>query len=109
MRCDVTVIMNGDRAVRFFDEIDAGEQACPALFIIDLNLPRKPGRVVLERLRASRSCQRVPVIVLTSSDSQKDKDEVGKFAPSRYIRKPSQLEEFVQLGSIFRQILYPTQ
>jgi DNA-binding response OmpR family regulator len=107
--CELTVIVNGERAVKFVDEIDAGEHSCPDLFIIDLNLPRKPGKVVLERVRASSNCQTVPIIVLTSSDSQKDKDEVAGFSPSRYIRKPSKLDDFVQLGAVFKQLLYPDQ
>jgi len=108
VRCELTVIMNGELAVKFLDEIDAGKHPCPALFIIDLNLPRKPGKVVLERIRASRTCEKIPVIVLTSSDSQKDRDDVANLSPSRYIRKPSRLKDFVQLGALFRQILYPT-
>jgi DNA-binding response OmpR family regulator len=100
--------MNGERAVKFLEEIDEGKHPCPALFIIDLNLPRKPGKVVLGRVRASRTCEKIPVIVLTSSDSQKDKDEVANLSHSRYIRKPSRLDDFVQLGAVFKQILYPT-
>ena len=109
VQCDLTVITNGERAVKFLDEIDAGGETCPALFIIDLNLPKKPGRVILERVRASKTCETVPVIILTSSDSQKDKDEVAKLGPDRYIQKPSHLEDFLKLGSVFRQILYPSQ
>jgi chemotaxis family two-component system response regulator Rcp1 len=80
--CELTVITNGERALRFLDEIDAGEHPCPALFIIDLNLPRKPGKVVVQRVRTSSVCKNVPAIVLTSSDNQKDKDDVASLSPS---------------------------
>jgi chemotaxis family two-component system response regulator Rcp1 len=108
VRCELTVIVNGERAIRFFDEVDGGEHPCPDLVIIDLNLPKKPGKEVLRRVRTGTSCPDVEVIILTSSDSQKDRDDVAPFGPSRYIRKPSKLDEFVQLGAVFKQSLYPT-
>jgi DNA-binding response OmpR family regulator len=106
--CELIVIVNGERAVRFLDEIDAGVHHCPTLFIIDLNLPRKPGRAVLQRI-GEGMCGAIPVIVLTSSDSQKDKDEVARIGSSQYIRKPSKLDDFLKLGAVFKQILYPNQ
>jgi hypothetical protein len=39
--CEVLVLTNGEAAETFLDEIDAGRQCCPDLFILDLNLPRK--------------------------------------------------------------------
>ena len=105
VRCELTVIVNGERAINFIDEIDAGQQPCPDLVIVDLNLPRKPGKEVLQRIRASSRCPNVSVIVLTSSDSQKDKNDVAGFNPSRYLRKPSRLDEFMELGAVFKQFL----
>jgi DNA-binding response OmpR family regulator len=71
--CDLLVVTNGEQAAAFLDDIDAGKQPCPSLFILDLNLPRRPGTEILERMRTDSTCQHVPVVVLTSSDSQKDK------------------------------------
>ena len=106
--CELLIVSNGERAVTFLDEIDAGNQSCPDLFILDLNLPRKSGTEILERMRAGRTCQNVPVVVLTSSDSQKDKDAVARFNPSRYLRKPLTLESFLRLGGVFKELLSPT-
>jgi two-component system, chemotaxis family, response regulator Rcp1 len=104
--CDLLVIHNGDRACTFLEAIERGEQSCPDLFIIDLNLPKKSGVEILHRMRASAICQHVPVVVLTSSDSPKDKAAVAPFHPSRYIRKPSQLEDCLKLGATFKSLLY---
>jgi chemotaxis family two-component system response regulator Rcp1 len=106
--CEVVVVTDGERATTYLDEIDAGKQSCPDLFILDLNLPRRPGAEILERMRAGSTCQRIPVVVLTSSDSQKDKDAVARFKPSRYIRKPLALEDFLELGEVFKGLLNPT-
>jgi CheY-like chemotaxis protein len=60
---------------------------------------------VLKRLRASPVCKDASVVVLTSSDSQKDKDDVAPFAPLHYLRKPSRLADFIALGALFKQIV----
>jgi CheY-like chemotaxis protein len=62
---------------------------------------------VLQRMQAGSICQHVPVVVLTSSDSQKDKEAVATFSPSRYIRKPTMLKAFLALGRIFKRLLHP--
>jgi DNA-binding response OmpR family regulator len=106
VRCEVIVIDNGEVALKFINEIDAGQHPCPALVIIDLNLPKKPGREVLQRMRASTVCRDVPVVVLTSSDNEKDKGDVARFAPLHYLIKPSNLDDFMTLGALFRQIVH---
>jgi DNA-binding response OmpR family regulator len=107
VRCELNVIVDGERAIKFIDEVDAGEQSCPDLMIIDLNLPKKPGKEVLRRIRGSKNCSQVAIIILTSSDNQTDRDEVASFSASKYIRKPSNLYEFLKLGAVFKQLLYP--
>jgi CheY-like chemotaxis protein len=106
--CDLLVIGSGEEACSFFDGIAAGQHPCPDLFVIDLNLPRKPGVEVLAYLREKKTCQHIPVVVLTSSGSQKDKDAVARFLPSRYIQKPSRLEDFLEIGAEFRKLLHPS-
>ena len=107
VRCELTVITDGEHAIAFIDDADAGKHACPDLIILDLNLPKKPGKEVLSRIRSSTVCRDAKVIVLTSSDSQKDRDDVATLRPSLYIRKPSKLDEFLHLGAVFRDSLHP--
>ncbi len=107
VNCEVTVVINGERAIQFVDEIDAGERTCPDLILLDLNLPKRPGKDVLKRIRESKVCGQAPVVILTSSDNQRDKDDVAPFHPSRYVRKPSGFDEFMQLGELFKRMLYP--
>jgi CheY-like chemotaxis protein len=106
--CELLVVSNGERAMIVLDEMDAGNRPCPDLFMLDLNLPRRSGIEILERLRAGPTCPHVPVVILTSSDSQKDKDAVARFNPSRYLRKPLTLESFLRLGGVFKELLRPT-
>jgi two-component system, chemotaxis family, response regulator Rcp1 len=106
VHCEVTVISNGEAAVKFIDEIEGGRQPRPDLVVMDLNLPKKPGKEVLRRLRGSGACGNIAVVILTSSDNEKDKDDVAPFAPLHYLRKPSKLDDFLTLGALFKQIVH---
>lgn len=106
VRCEVTVIGDGEAAIKFIDDIDAGRHPSPDLVIIDLNLPKKPGKEVLKRLRECAACKDVAVVVLTSSEARRDKDEIAPFAPLHYLKKPSKLDDFITLGALFRQIVH---
>jgi CheY-like chemotaxis protein len=104
--CALTVVLNGERAIRFIDEMDAGEELPPDMVIVDLNLPRRPGKEVLRRMRASTCCGGATLVVLTSSDSQRDKEDAAQFNPSRYLLKPSRLDEFMELGAVLKRLLH---
>jgi chemotaxis family two-component system response regulator Rcp1 len=100
------VLDDGEKAVDFIEEVEEDEtEPCPDLVLLDLNLPKKSGTQVLERMRKGRRCGRIPVIVLTSSDSPKDKEQTARLGANQYIRKPSRLAEFMKLGEIVRDLL----
>jgi DNA-binding response OmpR family regulator len=102
---ELVVISDGDTAIRFIDNLDAEAADCPDLVIIDLNLPKAPGAAVLRRMRRSVTCKDAVVVILSSSDVQREKDEVATLGANRFLRKPMRLEEFLALGAIFRDLL----
>ena len=102
---DVLVMTDGEKAVRFMDDVDAGIAPCPALVILDLNLPKRSGLEVLQRIRESRPCGNVPVAVFSSSDAAKDKEEAASLGANLYIRKPSNLDDFLRIGSVLKALL----
>jgi len=75
------------------------------LLILDLNLPRHDGIEILQRMRESAWMERVPVVVLTSSDSPRDRLMANELGVTRYLRKPSSLDEFLGLGAVFKELL----
>jgi len=102
----VHVIFDGQQAMHFFDDADAGHQIpVPALVLLDLNLPRNNGEEVLSRLRRSPKCGATNVLILTSSDSVQDRKAVNALGARGYFRKPSDYAEFMKLGSIVRDLL----
>jgi DNA-binding response OmpR family regulator len=99
-------VRDGEQAVRFIDSVDAGTAPMiPSLVLLDLNLPRIDGREVLRYLRRSRTLAETMVVVLSSSDSEKDRLVAAEHAVKRYIRKPLDLDEFLAIGGVVRSIL----
>ena len=85
---------------------DAGQLG---LIILDLNLPRHDGIEILQQLRATPEFAHIPVVVLTSSDSPRDRLVANQVGATRYMRKPSSLDQFLSLGAIFKDLLGQTQ
>ncbi|MFL6451223.1 MAG: response regulator [Bryobacteraceae bacterium] len=100
--CELFVTGDGEKAVSFIREIDSGVMACPRLAIIDLNLPKRSGREVLRYIRNCPVFDPVPVVILSSSGSPKDMAETAQLGANKYIRKPSSLEEFLQIGGLLK-------
>jgi CheY-like chemotaxis protein len=109
---EFVVVDDGEKAIRLIDSLDAGDTGnagdpgrCPAIAILDLNLPRKGGREVLQHLRRSRKCAAIPVIVLTSSDSHVDRSDAARLGATVYFCKPIDLEKFMEIGQIVKDTL----
>lgn len=100
--CTLQVISDGKEVLAVL----ADRTARPLhLIILDLNLPRHDGIEILERLRESATLCNVPVVVLTSSDSPRDRQVATGLGAARFLRKPSSLEQFLNLGAVFRDLL----
>ena len=101
----VHVVNTGEDAILFFNSADADDSAPrPALVILDINLPRIPGREVLRHLRQSRRCRDAFVIVASTSDSLLDREIVISAGANVYFHKPSHYDEFMELGVLIRDM-----
>ena len=106
LKFQLRVFDDGEKAVDFIDTLDRDKrEVCPNLVLLDLNLPKKTGEQVLERMRRSPRCGTLPVIIVTSSDSPKDKAHTARLGATQYFRKPSRLDEFMKLGPLVRDLL----
>lgn len=105
IECWLVLITNGEDAIEFFARLETDQSGCPDLVVLDLNLPRRSGRDVLRSIRAGVRCNRIPVVVLSSSNTQRDRDDTARLGASKYLLKPSRLAEFMQLGLEFKRIL----
>jgi CheY-like chemotaxis protein len=78
----------------------SGLQAEIDLIVLDLNLPRHDGIEILQHVRDNSHLSGVPVVVLTSSDSPRDRLVANQLGAKCYLRKPSSLSEFMNLGAL---------
>ncbi len=73
---------------------DTSEQ--PQVVLLDLKLPRLNGLDVLKRLRADPRTRRVPVVILTASDEERDLLDSYDLGANSYIRKPVDFAQFME-------------
>ncbi len=105
LSAEVHLVQDGEEAIRFVEKVDADHSApCPSLAILDLNLPRINGDQVLRRLRSSAKWRHVPVIVISSSLSVRDRANAMKLGATSYFSKPSELEQFLEIGALIRRV-----
>jgi CheY-like chemotaxis protein len=67
----------------------------PDLILLDLNLPKKDGREVLASMKANEKFRRIPVVVLTTSESEEDILKSYELQASCYVTKPVDLDQFL--------------
>ncbi len=68
----------------------------PDVILLDLNLPRKDGREVLAEIKQREELMRIPVIVLTTSQSEEDVRRSYKLHANAFVTKPLNLSEFFE-------------
>jgi len=69
----------------------------PDLILLDLNLPRKGGREVLEEIKGDPALRHIPVVILTSSQAEQDIARAYDLHANCYISKPVDLDQFIRV------------
>jgi CheY-like chemotaxis protein len=96
----VEVVRDGQQALDYlFGEGEFAERAgreLPAVVLLDINLPRVGGLDVLARLRADARTRLIPVVILTSSDEQRDRLRSYEGGCNSFVRKPLEFSDFAQ-------------
>lgn len=92
------VAIDGDEALQFLSKRNRSEtESLPDLVLLDLNLPRMGGLEVLEALADEPLLARIPVLVLTSSDTTEDIGESYDLAANAYLTKPTDPTEYTEM------------
>jgi two-component system, chemotaxis family, response regulator Rcp1 len=93
---NLTVAADGVEAMEVLRRqgVHAGKRL-PDLIVLDLNLPRKNGREVLEEIKADEDLKRIPVIVMTTSKAEQDVHKAYNLNANCYVTKPVDLDEFL--------------
>jgi chemotaxis family two-component system response regulator Rcp1 len=69
----------------------------PDLIFLDLNLPKKDGREVLLEIKQDDALRRIPVVVLTTSEAERDIARVYDLHANCYVKKPTDLDEYMEV------------
>jgi CheY-like chemotaxis protein len=89
------VVSDGVEAMRYVrGEEPYSDRAAPDLILLDLNLPRKSGAEVLAEIKADEVLATIPVVVLTTSESEEDVLRAYRHHANAYVTKPVDFDRF---------------
>jgi CheY-like chemotaxis protein len=92
------VVGDGVEAIAFLHQEGAYANApSPDLIFLDLNLPKKDGREVLQEIKNDESLKHIPVVVLTTSKADMDILRTYELHANCYITKPVDFEQFTKV------------
>ncbi len=103
LRHRLHVVEDGTQALAFLRR-EEGYRGVPRpdLILLDLNLPRKDGREVLEEIKADPDLCSIPVVVLTTSRSEEDVLRSYQLHANCYVTKPVDLDQFLEVVQTIR-------
>lgn len=106
LNLELRLARDGQEAIEFFEGLlSQASPQCPALLLLDLNIPKVTGFEVLQRLRSGSTCGRMPVIILTSSLANADRNAATRLGADAYFQKPVDLIQYARLVEIIREVL----
>jgi two-component system response regulator len=100
---DLHVVGDGEQALAFvFKENGYATAPHPDIVLLDLNLPRLNGKEVLSRLKSDETSKAIPVIILTSSESDEDVLSSYCLGANSYVTKPLDLKSFRRILDLLK-------
>ena len=97
VRNNLAVVNDGTEAIAYLRrEGQYADVARPDLILLDLNLPRRDGRQVLEEIKNDESLRHIPVVVLTTSQLDEDILRSYQLHANAYVTKPVDFDRFIQ-------------
>jgi CheY-like chemotaxis protein len=98
---ELIIVETGEDALEYLAHSKSNEAGYPTpdLILLDLNMPGMGGREFLRRLKADDTLDIIPVVILTTSDSEQDILETHKLQAGGYIKKPPTLNGFREVFS----------
>ncbi len=94
-------VKDGEEALDYLfqrgDYVDNAHRLCPHLILLDLRLPKVDGIEVLKTIKTDDRLKSIPVVVLTSSESEKDIRRVYQYYANSYLVKPIDFQQFTKL------------
>lgn len=97
VKTEISVVKNGQEALDFVFKRGAYKDAKkPDLILLDINIPIFNGHEVLRQIKEDISLKKIPVVMLTTSSSEKDIDMAYENHGNSYVKKPLHMDEFLK-------------
>lgn len=98
IRNNLHVAEDGEEALKYLHGLGkfSGSQH-PDIVLLDLNLQKKDGREVLKDIKENRNLKKIPVVVLTTSQAEKDILRAYDLHANAYIIKPLDFDQFINV------------
>lgn len=96
---ELTISKDGEEFLEYFNEVDREDsgETRPDLILLDIDLPRKNGFEILDRLRDNTTATLVPIVVLTMSNAADDLERCYELGANACVTKPLGFEAFEEL------------
>lgn len=91
-------LKDGEEAMSYLFP-EGGIETLPKVILLDLKLPKIDGIAILKRVKSDPRTKQIPVVILTSSQEEKDIVESYKFGVNSYVTKPIEFDKFVEVVS----------
>ncbi|MCD4831117.1 MAG: response regulator [Anaerohalosphaeraceae bacterium] len=93
---ELVVVENGEQALDYLHDCK-GYGEMPELILLDLNTPGMCGREFLKKIKSDKELSFIPVVILTTSDSDADILDSFKLQVAGYIKKVADIEDFMRM------------
>lgn len=101
---EVVVMPSGLAAVAYLNKVSAmGMEYLPDVILLDLNMPHMNGLEVLDIIRADTATKIIPVVMLSTSDEERDIQACYDHGASAYVVKPMDLNQFREAMNAIKQ------
>lgn len=97
IKTNISVVKNGQEAMDFlFRRGEYTNVEKPDLILLDINIPIFNGHEVLKQIKSDHVLKKIPVIMLTTSSSQKDVNQAYENHSNSYVKKPLDMDDFLE-------------
>ncbi|MDQ6964366.1 MAG: response regulator [Mariprofundales bacterium] len=94
---NLQICTNGEEAVELLMQLIATNQPLPDMIMLDLNLPGMDGKEVLAKIKQQPTLKRVPVVILTTSQADRDIVQSYNLSANAYVIKPLDFDQFMTI------------
>lgn len=98
---EIRHLEDGEKLLELFSLPFTDENPRPDFILLDINMPGPSGLEVLERLRETKSGASIPVIVVTTSDAEKDVHDAYRLGANGYVVKPASMGQLAAFARSF--------